>query len=144
MNRNFVDCHWFVYSLRTLVLSSDSTSSLVTSSRKSRYLDGIRLDAGADLLNHYQFHWCRMREASERNYKLADVFCFCCNIFFSIFLLKIDLQEADKAISCVAAYVNCQHLLVTSLTNNLSSISQMTEQLQKLTHSLGNVKTIVD
>lgn len=35
--------------------------------------DGIRLDAGADILNHYQFQWCRIREATDQNYKLAEV-----------------------------------------------------------------------
>ena len=60
------------YSLRTLVLAEPS-SPLVIPSRHGKHFEGIRLDAGADLLNHYQFQWCRIREASDINYHLAEV-----------------------------------------------------------------------
>ena len=56
-----------------LVLAEPISSPLTIPSRHGKYFEGIRLDAGADLLNYYQFQWCRMREASDKNYHLAEV-----------------------------------------------------------------------
>jgi hypothetical protein len=61
-----------INSLRTLGLT-EPISPLVIPSRHGKHFEGVRLDAGADLLNHYQFQWCRMREASDINYHLAEV-----------------------------------------------------------------------
>ena len=63
------------YSIRTLVLAEPGSPLAVTSKQNKNY-EGIHLDAGADLLNYYQFHWCRIREASEHNFRLADVLSF--------------------------------------------------------------------
>ncbi|EFX85193.1 hypothetical protein DAPPUDRAFT_313831 [Daphnia pulex] len=102
-------------SLRTLGLT-EPISPLVIPSRHGKHFEGVRLDAGADLLNHYQFQWCRMREASDINYHLAE--------------------QADKAIASVESYINRQHHLVSTLTTNLSSVSLMMIQLQKITESM--------
>ena len=61
----------FFNSLRSLVLVADGSSQAAP--KKTDRLDEVHLNAGADLLNRYQFHWCRIREASERNYRLAQV-----------------------------------------------------------------------
>lgn len=103
-------------SLRTLGLAEPNVP-LVIPSRHGRHFEGLRLDAGADLLNHYQFQWCRMREASDINYQLAE--------------------QADKAITSIESYISWQHQLVSTLTSNLSSVSSMVVQLQKITDSIG-------
>lgn len=54
---------------------SEPSSPLVIPSRHGKHFEGIRLDAGADLLNHYQFQWCRIRETSDQIYRLAEVMC---------------------------------------------------------------------
>ena len=58
--------------MRTFVLAEPS-SPLVIPSRNGKHFEDIRLDAGADLLNYYQFQWCRIRETSDQNFRIADV-----------------------------------------------------------------------
>lgn len=52
---------------------AEPSSPLGVTAKYGKNFEGIHLDAGADLLNYYQFHWCRIREASEHNFRLADV-----------------------------------------------------------------------
>ena len=59
--------------MRTLGLAEPSSPSVIHPLRHGKHFEGVRLDAGADLLNHYQVQWCRMREASDINYHLAEV-----------------------------------------------------------------------
>lgn len=102
-------------SLRTFVLAEPS-SPLVIPSRCGKAFEGIPLDAGADLLNFYQFQWCRIRETSDQNFKLAE--------------------KTDKAIKSLADYVQQQHICASNLMSSLSSISTMTTQMEKITNSL--------
>nr|CAH0109346.1 unnamed protein product [Daphnia galeata] len=104
-------------SLRTLGLTEPSSPLVIHPLRHGKHFEGVRLDAGADLLNHYQFQWCRMREASDINYHLAE--------------------QADKAIASAESYINRQHQLVSTLNIHLSSISLMMVQLQKITDAMG-------
>jgi len=101
-------------SLRSLVLVADGSSQAAP--KKTDRLDEVHLNAGADLLNRYQFHWCRIREASERNYRLA--------------------QESDTAIQEVAAYVARQNQLVAELQQGLAGLRRTDQQLRELTSRL--------
>lgn len=109
-------------SIRTLVLAEPGSPLAVTSKQNKNY-EGIHLDAGADLLNYYQFHWCRIREASEHNFRLADA--------------------ADKTILEISSFVQQQQSSISSLTKNLSCVPQMTCQLQKIVKSLATTEKLI-
>jgi len=109
-------------SIRTLVLAEPSSPSAVTS-KNGKNFEGIHLDAGADLLNYYQFHWCRIREASEHNFRLADA--------------------TDKTISAISSHVQQQHSCISTLSKNLSFVPQMTNQLQKIIKSMATTEKLI-
>jgi len=102
---------------------AEPSSPLALSTKNGKNFEGIHLDAGADLLNYYQFHWCRMREASEHNFRLAE--------------------ETDKSIRSISSYIQQQHSCMSALMKDLSSIPQMTCQLQKIMTSMATTEKLV-
>jgi len=69
---------YYDVSLRTFVLAEPS-SPVVIPARCGK----VDLSSGADLLNFYQYQWCRIRETSDQSFRLAEVFMQA-RIFFVI------------------------------------------------------------
>ena len=59
-------------------------------------------------------------------------------MFFTIFSDRFYQQETDKSIRSISSYIQQQHSCMSALMKDLSSIPQMTCQLQKIMTSMGN------